>query len=123
VFAVGFSARNTFYVGFQGDAVTIFRGRPGGVLWIDPTVEERTDLGRDQLSERLVRELDEGKDEDSLDSAREYVDFLREEAEDEARSVGPPPEPDEDDDARDLPRGVTTTVETDDTTPPTESPP
>lgn len=40
VFAVGFSARNTFYVGFEGDTVTIFRGRPGGVLWIDPTVKD-----------------------------------------------------------------------------------
>ena len=39
--AVGYYARNTYYVGFQGDSVVIFKGKPGGVLWIKPTVEER----------------------------------------------------------------------------------
>jgi protein phosphatase len=91
VFAVGFSARNTFYVGFEGDAVTIYRGRPGGVLWIDPTVEEVTDVSRDELPTRLVRELEGGKDEDSLDSARDYVEFLREQAGEPAPASDAPP--------------------------------
>jgi hypothetical protein len=91
VFAVGFSARNTFYVGFEQDSVAIYRGRPGGVLWIDPTVEEVTDIRRDDLPTRLVRELDGGKDEDSLDSAQDYVDFLRTQLEDDPEPVGEAP--------------------------------
>jgi protein phosphatase len=79
VFAIGFSARNTFYVGFSGENVAIFRGRPGGVLWIDPTIEETTNITRSDLPARLLADIEEGKDEDSLDSSREYIEMLREE--------------------------------------------
>lgn len=121
VFAVGFSARNTFYVGFEGDSVAIYRGRPGGVLWIDPTVEEVTDISRADLPERLVNELDEGKDEDSLESARDYVAFLESEADDGiAATTDPTGEPGGN--TRDELRGTATTVPGD-APPDTEPPP
>ncbi|MDZ7733591.1 MAG: Stp1/IreP family PP2C-type Ser/Thr phosphatase [Acidimicrobiia bacterium] len=77
----------------RGEEVAIYRGRPGGVLWIDPTVEDLTGLEVDDLPERLVAELENGKDEDSLSSAREYVEFLEEEAgveDDDELSDDPP---------------------------------
>ena len=30
------TARSTYYVGFDGDEVVIYQGRPGGVLWVEP---------------------------------------------------------------------------------------
>lgn len=107
VFAVGFSARNTFYVGFEGEAVAIYRGRPGGVLWIDPTVEEVTGIGRADLPPRLVKEIEDGKDEDSLESARDYVEFLQGEA-DERIAADAPPDEEPVEDSRAQPRDTTT---------------
>ena len=37
-------ARGTYYVGTAGDAVAIYKGKPDGVLWFDPTLEETTEL-------------------------------------------------------------------------------
>ena len=34
---------------FAGGEVTIFRGRPGGLLWFDPTVEQRTGIKRAEV--------------------------------------------------------------------------
>ena len=47
---VGVYARGSYHVGFSGDQVTIFRGRPDTVLWFDPTVAESTSLTRDDLT-------------------------------------------------------------------------
>ena len=38
VAAIGWYARSTYYVGFDGDQVAIYKGRPGGVLWFEPTL-------------------------------------------------------------------------------------
>src|SRR5206468_21360 len=37
-------ARASYYVGVQGDQLTIYRGRPEPVLWFKPTVAERTSV-------------------------------------------------------------------------------
>jgi protein phosphatase len=120
VFAVGFSARNTYYVGFEGEAVAIYRGRPGGVLWIDPTVEEITDIVRADLPERLVNEVEGGKDEDSLDSARDYVAFLETEA-DDRRTADTDTDVAPSGSSRSQPRGATSSAP--EATPGTEPPP
>lgn len=60
VAAIGFYARGTYYVGFDGDAVTVFQGKPGGVLWFDPTVVERTGFTRADVRPELVDELEAG---------------------------------------------------------------
>jgi PPM family protein phosphatase len=69
-------ARNAYFVGFEGDDVAIFRGRPGGVAWIDPELEERTPLQRDELPEDEVLKLSDGKEESSFSDAQLYVDNL-----------------------------------------------
>ena len=72
VFAgIGFYARSGWYVGEHNGGVAIFKGRPSGVLWFDPTVEEVTgisilDLPGPQrkavVDVILVTSLSEGQD-------------------------------------------------------------
>jgi protein phosphatase len=81
--SVWWFGRNTFYVGVDGERVTIFRGRPGGVLWLDPTVEQRTNLDIDDVPAARRRDVEKGRDTDSLADARRYVANLREQAEEE----------------------------------------
>ncbi len=49
--AVGAYARSGYYVDFDegDDVVVVYRGKPGGVLWFDPTTVEVTDLRREAL--------------------------------------------------------------------------
>ncbi len=80
VVAVGWYARNTYYVGLDGDSVAIFRGRPGGLLWFEPTLQERKPLTtRDVLPARLP-DLRAGREEPTKAAADRYVNNLRQEA-------------------------------------------
>ena len=78
--AVGFYARGSYFVGLQGDRVTIFRGRPGGVLWFDPTVEQRTGVTSGDVLASRMGDLKAGRQESSLADARQYVLNLQAEA-------------------------------------------
>jgi serine/threonine protein phosphatase PrpC len=72
--SVWWFARGTYYVGFDGENVAIFKGRPGGVLWLDPTVERRyRELTRDDVQPARVADLEEGKTEPSLADAQAYI--------------------------------------------------
>lgn len=71
-------ANSTYYVGFDGDDVAIFKGPPGGVLWIDPTLQETTRLQRDEVPADTVDALVAGKQVASLEEAEEYVRRLEE---------------------------------------------
>jgi protein phosphatase len=75
--AVWWFARNTFYVGVAGEEVVIFRGRPGGVLWVEPTIEQRTDLLLDQVPPERRQDVEDGRTEPTLEDARDYVRALR----------------------------------------------
>ena len=74
--AIGYYARNTYYVGFKGDSVVIFKGKPGGVLWFKPTVEETTNVNRSQVVPAQTDRVTAGHEENSLDAARAYVTNL-----------------------------------------------
>ena len=67
--AVVWIGRRTYYVAFDdANQVVIYRGRPGGVLWIEPTeAEVATDLTRDDIPEALLPTLEKGHDVSSLD--------------------------------------------------------
>ena len=84
--AVGWFARGSYYVGLDGDRVTIYQGRPGGLLWFDPTVARRTDLTTADVAPARLDALEKGKQEPSLEEAQQYVENLRDEA--EARRLG-----------------------------------
>jgi protein phosphatase len=69
-------ARSAYFVGLDGQEVVIYRGRPDGVLWFDPTVEEPLDLTVAELEPDDLREVAEGVEFDSLDDARAYAEML-----------------------------------------------
>jgi protein phosphatase len=62
-----------YFVGFQGDKVAIFKGRPGGLLWIDPKLVETTTLDRDRVPPSRVNDIQAGQEQSSLTEARRYV--------------------------------------------------
>ena len=78
--AVGFFARAGYYVGLDADEVVIFKGRPGGLLWFKPTVEERTGVKVGELLPSRAPDLEDGKEESSIEEAEQYVENLKAEA-------------------------------------------
>jgi len=74
--AVGYYARHSYYVGYKGETVAIFKGKPGGVLWFKPTVEEITNVNRSQVVPAQTDRVTAGHEESSLDAARGYVTNL-----------------------------------------------
>jgi PPM family protein phosphatase len=64
---------STYYVGYDGDEVAIFRGRPGGLLWIDPTLEIDTGIMRDEVPAAYRSALEAGHEHSSLAQAERYV--------------------------------------------------
>ncbi|MDP8986799.1 MAG: hypothetical protein M3N11_00385, partial [Actinomycetota bacterium] len=83
--AVAWYARSTYHVGVRDDQVAILRGRPGGLLWIQPTLAESTDLSLDDVPDGRRDAVLRGKEEPSLAAARDYVESLEEQAEAERR--------------------------------------
>lgn len=72
--------RSAYFVGLDGDAVTIYKGRPGGFLWFKPTVEKPHVLTIDQVPPAKLDELRSGKEEASRADADRYVNNLRQQA-------------------------------------------
>ncbi len=71
--AVWWYGRNTYYVGYDGAEVAVFRGRPGGFLWFDPTLVERTGIARDEVPAALTDRVQAGEDQPTLDDAQDFV--------------------------------------------------
>ncbi|MEZ5247028.1 MAG: Stp1/IreP family PP2C-type Ser/Thr phosphatase [Acidimicrobiales bacterium] len=69
-------ARSAYFVGLDGEEVVIYRGRPDGVLWFDPTVEEPVVLTVAELEPDDLREVADGVEFDTIDEARAYADAL-----------------------------------------------
>ena len=75
--AVGMYARGSYFVGLDEGQVTIFKGRPGGLLWFMPTVDERTDISQAEVPAAYQSDLEAGKQEPSAAEARRYVENIR----------------------------------------------
>jgi protein phosphatase len=80
VAAITYYARDTYFVGFDGDAVVVYRGHPGGVLWIKPELVERSGLTRHTIPASSVPEIEAGKTEPTRDDAHQYLTNLADEA-------------------------------------------
>jgi len=80
--AVAWYARSAYFVGLDREQVAIFRGRPGGLLWFDPTIVEHKPqpTGRELLAAQRV-ELQAGHEVASKAQADRYVNNLRQELE------------------------------------------
>jgi hypothetical protein len=66
-------------VGYSGDEVVVFKGRPGGVLWFQPTVEARTSLTREDLPTDLADEISGEPTFSEARAAQKYVNGIRDE--------------------------------------------
>jgi protein phosphatase len=74
--AVGWAAKRTYYVGFSGTNVAIYQGRPGGLLWFDPELKDRTDLQRADLTDAQVEDVTSNPTFSSLTDARSFTNNL-----------------------------------------------
>lgn len=73
IYAVNWVADNSYFVGTQGDEVAIFRGRPGGLLWREPRVEEFAGMTIDEVLTQFRADVQAGKERSSLAEAQLYV--------------------------------------------------
>lgn len=75
VSAVGVYARTGFFVDASSDgSVGIWRGRPGGLLWFDPTLSQRTDIDIDELPPSVAADV---RDNRSFSSSSRAMQFLQ----------------------------------------------
>lgn len=80
--AIGWSASNTYFVTFEGDQVAVFRGKPGGVLFFDPTLEDTTKITRDEVPPALRPTIAAGKEFGSRSDADRYLINLQAQVDD-----------------------------------------
>jgi serine/threonine protein phosphatase PrpC len=71
--AMWWHARNSYYVGLDGQTVTIYRGVPGGLLGWDPTVERRTSVRASDLTSGQVQDLRDGHPFSSEEGAERFI--------------------------------------------------
>jgi hypothetical protein len=84
LFGLGFivwTGTNTWYVGIEGDSVAIFRGKPGGLLWIDPELSEVTALALEDVPAASLAAVTAGVEQPSQSASRRYVANLVEQHE------------------------------------------
>jgi protein phosphatase len=74
VAAISSYARGTYYVGTDGDTVVIYKGKPDGVLWFEPTLEETTELQVADLPAEARDDVARGIEFGDLDEAEAYID-------------------------------------------------
>jgi PPM family protein phosphatase len=73
IYAVNWVADNSYYVGVEGDDVAIYRGRPGGLLWRQPRVQELAGFKIDEVLTQFRGDVQAGRDQPSMAKAREYL--------------------------------------------------
>ena len=76
-FAVTWYARGTYFVGLSNSELTIYKGRPGGMLWFEPTVVKRTGVFTSDVPNYSLADLQNGKEEPTRGDAEKYVRALR----------------------------------------------
>ncbi len=85
--AVDWYAHNSYFVGVSQGRVVIYSGKPSGMLWFKPKVEERTSLSTASVAQGRVQELDAGVQEPSLKEAKAFVSRLESESQ-QLRALG-----------------------------------
>jgi protein phosphatase len=68
--------RSSYYVGLSSGRVSIYQGRPGGLIWFKPQLLQRSALRSDELLPNSVDDLRSGITETSLKAARAEVRSL-----------------------------------------------
>ncbi len=71
--------QSSYFVGMDGDAVAIYQGRPGGILWFKPQLLEMSQVSASELLSSTITTLRRGIPESSLRAAEDVVRRLRNE--------------------------------------------
>jgi hypothetical protein len=74
---IGWYARNSYFLAFDHGRVTIYRGRPGGLLFWDPEVVTRTNIARSRLTALDEHTIAAKKEFSDLATAKRYVSRAR----------------------------------------------
>ena len=91
--AVGWYARNTYYVGVNRGRVTLFQGVKGGLLVWNPTIERHTTINPGDLTGAQRQDVKDGKKFSSRSGADSYVARLRQGIEDRTPATTTPTPP------------------------------
>lgn len=78
--ATAWYGRGGYFVGARGDEIVIFKGRPGGLLWFEPTLAEPTGISLAEVRPNRADDIRAGKEYSSIAAARRYVENVTEEA-------------------------------------------
>jgi serine/threonine protein phosphatase PrpC len=68
--------RSGYFVGYEGDTVAVFQGRPGGVLWFQPTLASTSQLERDDLTPEFQTRIGRNPEFSSQAAAERYLQQL-----------------------------------------------
>ena len=75
---MGVYGRSGYYLDFtKDDTVAIYRGRVGGVLWFDPTIDTETDLKGDDLPPDILRDVMTNREFASSSQARKFLSLVQ----------------------------------------------
>jgi serine/threonine protein phosphatase PrpC len=66
-------ANRTYFLSTEGGQVVIYRGQPGGFLIFDPSIEQRFDVGLDDLEDDVAADVAAEREFGSLANARSFV--------------------------------------------------
>jgi len=75
---LGVYARSGYFIGFDSsENVAVYRGRPGGFLWFQPTVDTQTELAGDELPEDILRDVALNRTFTSSSQAQKYLSLIQ----------------------------------------------
>ncbi len=83
-------ATENWFVTIKGNELVVYQGRPGGLLWFDPKVVDRTGVTTAQVLPVRIPALQATVGEPSLDAAKRYVTNLTGEFQDQQVLNTPP---------------------------------
>ena len=72
-------AQSSYFIGLNGDAVAIYQGRPGGMLWFKPQIVETSQIHTNELLRSSIVTLRGGITESSLKAAEDVIARLKDE--------------------------------------------
>lgn len=77
VTTIGWYARSGYHVTVVANHVVIQKGRIGGLLWFEPTLQQWTEIQTVQLTDQDLRRLADGEQMSDLTEAQDFVANLR----------------------------------------------